>query len=772
MIDDDTGEPALVLREVTAPTGVKAEAKGSEKNNTGATTKEAADSEKGAAVVENEKRGSTAWFRGLAADTAIIVDDTTTKRKQSGTRLAAYKGATTIGELEKLNLSFFLKDLAWDYGRGIVRIPSTEDSLTPLNVFPCSALSTAAHRNLREQTAELLEEARSRVAQADRSGTTAIDAAAATHSERLCADEQALGERSPTLRRVLELGRLEGGTAEPQLIGDQGSLQALHEACTKAEAAPPAWAPAGDGLNGYSELPAPPNGQHQVRWADETLEGSARVHAAQTARPLRSIAQALRRPDWEGPGGIREAAMKEVKRCFEDVFPGRTEPTIFYVPYRNYEVLLAKHGPTKVQTKGLVVPIKGKFDPTKPNTVTEMKVRFTVADINGDAVETYAANVNPPSVKTLVQEAVEKPLPGEEEATLTISDVPGAYYRGTPPPVEENGREIFARIPKGFEQLGMPAINPTTGERMIFHVKGNLPGLQNAGAIWQKRCKAFMLQTGFTQSVVDRQIFFMLNPQGRLMLAAGIHVDDNLVFSRNQKMLAEFNKKWESEYNGTTKQLRKGQPLGFLGSSIELNTDNTISMGGERLYEELKDKVKELYNFAHSPNEGSIRCEVPMHKDGLQKMRLDDTATVMSPASQKATRSAHGVVGFIACQLRPDADLAYVSTAQYVAHRFTPEVLKAVIQVSEYLVRTRDMRLIFRPSKTCEGLTQWETWADSSSNNAFPGSFGGHITMAAGSAAVAWRAFTPKRLADSSGGSELILATHALKATILNLNLN
>ena len=62
-------------------------------------------------------------------------------------------------------------------------------------------------------------------------------------------------------------------------------------------------------------------------------------------------------------------------------------------------------------------------------------------------------------------------LPG---AVLRFREVPGAYYRGTRVPVSEGGREIYCRVPPGWEELY--DIPPNS----VIEVAGNMPGLRTA----------------------------------------------------------------------------------------------------------------------------------------------------------------------------------------------------------------------------------------------------------------------------------------------------
>ena len=60
---------------------------------------------------------------------------------------------------------------------------------------------------------------------------------------------------------------------------------------------------------------------------------------------------------------------------------------------------------------------------------------------------------------------------------------------------------------------------------MALRVVGNVTGMQNAGVMWAEEFTRFLKGFGFTQSVVDRRLFFMFDEEGRALLL-GAFVDD------------------------------------------------------------------------------------------------------------------------------------------------------------------------------------------------------------------------------------------------------
>ena len=77
---------------------------------------------------------------------------------------------------------------------------------------------------------------------------------------------------------------------------------------------------------------------------------------------------------------------------------------------------------------------------------------------------------------------------------------------------------------------GGPGSAPATGcastwEATILQVVRNVPGLQNAGAMWAEKITGFLLDFGFTQSITERRLFHLTDEDG-LVYIFGTVVDD------------------------------------------------------------------------------------------------------------------------------------------------------------------------------------------------------------------------------------------------------
>jgi hypothetical protein len=118
-----------------------------------------------------------------------------------------------------------------------------------------------------------------------------------------------------------------------------------------------------------------------------------------------------------------------------------------------------------------------------------------------------------------------------------------------------------------------------------------------------------------------------------------------------------------------------------------------------------------------------------------------------------------GLGGFIVLCCRPDAYFAYVVLSQYLAHGLTNTIWNALIRWATYIYVNTALRLTYWASSDGK---PWAVYVDSSLFNA-PNSrsMGGYLALYEGSGAFAWRCFSPRKLASSSGGSETIMASHA-----------
>ena len=310
---------------------------------------------------------------------------------------------------------------------------------------------------------------------------------------------------------------------------------------------------------------------------------------------------------------------------------------------------------------------------------------------------------------------------------------------------------LFTPVPKGWEQFGYPEYN-TRGERQFFEITGNMPGRQEAGAVWGEEYTAKLLAWGFRQSIVDRRVFFQFDDQGRALIV-GVFVDDNWILSQSPELLQKFTDNWIAEYDGAPDMAATTNEFCGVGmvrkedGSVELHVDGTI---------DALEASLSAFGYAGNP-------DLPMTDGGLRAIRRPPSEdNPLQPVElQEAARRIMGKGGWIVTMVRPDGFFAYTALATQLATNFTRAVWEGVLQWAHYLVATKALRLTYR--RPPHGA-KWVTFSDSSLLNAGDGAhFGGFCSGYEGSGILNWRCFVPRRLSDSSAAAELVVATSALK---------
>jgi hypothetical protein len=652
---------------------------------------------------------------GLPDDTVItFVPGGKRPDTASGRRYARYSKAKTVGGLKSLQEKKFLcRDLAWDLKHGLATVPNLPQ-----------AYYTRVMAVIR--------------------GNRESNQARRAHKK----PSQRADKGLDLLARIIGYEKLE----EPNRPSEPASVAPAPEPSPEE----------GSGLTKYLDVMGVSLTEDWFERNDLDPDGAPSVNAASTAsqpapdpKPIRSLAAAMRDPRWETHW--LPAILKEIKRVFEEF------KAIRYVPYKMYLEYVMRYGSDRVVLGHLVIPFKEKRDAL--GNFIKAVCRITFSDKDPSALDTFATCADPATIRLFAQLTT---ILGGEHIT---NDVAGAYYYGTPTPVEEGGRAIFARIPPGFEKLGYPPIDPVTGERMVFYIPGNLPGIRDAGVIWDREYTGFLLSEGFTQSVVDRRVFYKFFPDppdkgalplpgGGSIIVIGVVVDDSWFTSTNSRLLGEFMTRWGARFKSSidaTPSLKSD----FAGIHFETTVDGdgkqttTLSCG-----KSIDDLEKRLTSYPPHPNGPA---STPMAADGLGLLYADpgDDNPMLGPEKVSEARQLLGMCGWITGSVRADAHFTYVAISQLIATRLTRHVWNALLRLCHYLVNTRDTVITYR-SATATGA--WRADVDSSLINAVGGgSFGGYTLYFPGSGPFVWNCTVPRKLTDSSGGAELVMCTHAVK---------
>ena len=216
------------------------------------------------------------------------------------------------------------------------------------------------------------------------------------------------------------------------------------------------------------------------------------------------------------------------------------------------------------------------------------------------------------------------------------------------------------------------------GNKLVLWVKKSIPGIQCAGRLWCELFTKFFLDGGFTQSSVDRRMFYKFDGTKFIMVA--VYVDDSWFISTCKALVNDFVKRWQARFDyASDVEDTAGE---FCGATIERHDDGSVTVFGGRIYDDLKAKLR-LYSIPTG-----FTIEYPMAEDGLRVLRAPVTKKNPEESEElkSVARSITGLAGWIACNLRPGAYFAFIAITQRLAHHFTRNVWHSILRWAFYLV--------------------------------------------------------------------------------------
>jgi hypothetical protein len=396
--------------------------------------------------------------------------------------------------------------------------------------------------------------------------------------------------------------------------------------------------------------------------------------------------------------------------------------------------------------------------------MSRRKFRVTVADVRGRpnskfAAETYSGAIDGATVRYLAN------LTLGRRGKRRYLDVQAAYFNGRKPlPGEPGGRSLWAPVPAGWDAFGYRS-HADDGSRNWFEVTGNVPGLRDAGRIWGEDCDDFLLGEGFVQSVVDRRVFIkQLSPTpGEALFIVGVYVDDYWTYCEDDDAYDSFYAKWSARYTASSSMDGTQE---FCGTSFTTCPDGSLALGCGKLMTSM-DVLLAAYEQPATPH------DTPMAVDALSRLR--DPVSSQNPLVDHVpeARAILGLGLYITRGVRTDCLFPALALSSYIVNHLTAYVWSALLRWAQYLVQTRDMCLVLRPPRQSPDFS---ACSDSSLINApvtsvqmpdvAASSYGGFALYFEGSGAFSVECFSPRRLADSSAGAELIMATWAGKSVI------
>jgi hypothetical protein len=423
-----------------------------------------------------------------------------------------------------------------------------------------------------------------------------------------------------------------------------------------------------------------------------------------------------------------------------------------------FQAVRAQYG-ARVEIVHLVTPAVVKHN--AQGEVLRLKWRLTAGDRKNNSNSlfdgaTYSGAVDDAFVRFLANLTLGRP-----NGRRRMVDVKGAYFEGSQRPADEGGRIIWAPVPPGWEDFGYPEFG-SDGRRNWFHLCGNLPGLRNAGLEWQRVNDDFLLGLGFTQSIVDRRIFFRPGAAGTLFLIC-VYVDDYWTFCEDDSEWDVFYAKWSERFEPSDSVVQAADD--FCGVTYTMESDGCLSARSMKLLLALKSML--------DPYARPRSCETPMDPLMVPALALPPSDTnPLLPDNVSAARSILGLGMYVVRGTRPDGLFAATALAPHIVVNLTQTVWSALLRWAHYLVDTRETRLLLRPVAPGAALEFFACSDSSSINVTLPGdcaptaSMGGFTLFFPGSGSFMCECRSPKHLSDSSAAAELNMASWAGKAII------
>ena len=269
---------------------------------------------------------------------------------------------------------------------------------------------------------------------------------------------------------------------------------------------------------------------------------------------------------------------------------------------------------------------------------------------------------------------------------------------------------------------------------------------------------------------MELRLFYKHLPNGKIFLVA-VYVDDNWTVCDDDAAWAVFHEAWKLEFDESSNVVDAEND--FCGVRYDDMPDGSLQLSCGKLLNELADMISEYQT--------PLGIDTPMLGDSPQRMR-EIEGDILTDFIPKA-RSIIGLGLFVVRGARPDGLFAGIALAQHVVTNLTPYVWECVLRWANYLVSTKHFRLVLHPPPFQNGFPAFTANSDSSCINCAAGegggvggipdaqacataSMGGYTIFFEGSGVVIAECFSPRKLADSSAGSELIMATWAAKAII------
>ncbi|KAA8906142.1 hypothetical protein DIURU_001197 [Diutina rugosa] len=220
----------------------------------------------------------------------------------------------------------------------------------------------------------------------------------------------------------------------------------------------------------------------------------------------------------------------------------------------------------------------------------------------------------------------------------------------------------------------------------VFRLHRALYGLKQSGYLWYHELNNYLIQElGFKEAKQFKSVYVYAQ-HDEVVLILGVFVDDILICG---KTIAEV--EWIKSMLSIYGIKDLGVPSEILKTRIHVNPDKTITMDRTQTI----DKLAAEYNIV-----ANNYVTTPMLEGfNIDWLEEHEQLTFMTPTQirglEQEARSKIGVASYLCLCCRPDISYAVNTLSRLVACP-TPKVMKAINRLLQYLVNTKDKKLVFK----------------------------------------------------------------------------
>ena len=235
-------------------------------------------------------------------------------------------------------------------------------------------------------------------------------------------------------------------------------------------------------------------------------------------------------------------------------------------------------------------------------------------------------------------------------------------------PVE---RELYMKIPKGVSLKGK------SSEAYVLKLHKNTYGQKNAGRVWNDYLVKKLISIGFTQSQVDKCVFY----KGRVMYA--LYTDDSILAGPCPKEIDKIMTLMRKVKLDITEE---GTLEDFLGVNIDRKKDGTIHLTQPLLIDSILKDLNLLGPLVNAKN--TPACSSKILKRHSDSEPFDNSFKY---------RSVIGKLNYLERGSRSDISYAVHQCARFCSDP-RKEHGEAIKWLGRYLLSTRDKGTILTPN--------------------------------------------------------------------------